>query len=345
LAALVGAACLIALLAGCGSSDSAATTGATGAAATSTQASADGGLTERTKATLILDFIPNAVHAGIYHALEAGYYDDANVDLKIVAPSGTSDGVKLVGADKAQFGIATGGFLGITLAGGGNQQGVMALLQRPVTGIMYLRKSGFTSPKDLEGKLVGRAGNVDPSFDTIVANAGGDPAKTKQVIVGFNGIASLESDKVAAFAGFWPTDVTQLEQDGFDAASWALSDNGGPDFPGLVLFTNREVEAENPALVRAFVDATVHGYEDTLADPEASLDDLLKQNPVLKRPYTKAVLDKYLPLFQGDAASFGEFSESVNKGLADWLVETRQIDEPFDPAAYATNEYLPSGGS
>ena len=38
-----------------------------------------------TKVTLILDFTPNAVHAGIYRALAAGYYRRENIDLQVIA--------------------------------------------------------------------------------------------------------------------------------------------------------------------------------------------------------------------------------------------------------------------
>ena len=39
------------------------------------------------EATLVLDFQPNAVHAGIYAALADGGYDDAGVDLTVREPS------------------------------------------------------------------------------------------------------------------------------------------------------------------------------------------------------------------------------------------------------------------
>ena len=41
-----------------------------------------GALAHPTKATLILDFTPNAVHAGIYRALAAGYYRRENIELE-----------------------------------------------------------------------------------------------------------------------------------------------------------------------------------------------------------------------------------------------------------------------
>jgi len=43
------------------------------------------------EATLVLDFTPNAVHAGIYAALREGDYQDAGVDLHVQAPSSSTD--------------------------------------------------------------------------------------------------------------------------------------------------------------------------------------------------------------------------------------------------------------
>ena len=56
-------------------------------------------------ATLVLDFQPNAVHAGIYSALAQGYYRDAGVDLDVQQPSASTDAPKLLEAGRAQFAI------------------------------------------------------------------------------------------------------------------------------------------------------------------------------------------------------------------------------------------------
>ena len=47
----------------------------------------DSSLTEPTGATLVLDFVPNAVHTGIYCALADGRYEDNNLELEIVEPT------------------------------------------------------------------------------------------------------------------------------------------------------------------------------------------------------------------------------------------------------------------
>src|SRR5689334_13342748 len=56
-------------------------------------------------ATLVLDFTPNAVHAGIYSALARGYDRAQGVRLHVVAPSATTDSIKLLETGRAKFAI------------------------------------------------------------------------------------------------------------------------------------------------------------------------------------------------------------------------------------------------
>ncbi len=56
---------------------------------------------------------------------------------------------------------------------------------------------------------------------------------------------------------------------GHPVSAFGLDQYGGPAYPGLVAFTTRGLIASDPQLVRDFVAATVHGYEDTLAEPRA----------------------------------------------------------------------------
>ena len=47
-------------------------------------------------ATLLLDFQPNAIHSGIYTAVNRGYDDALGVTLRVRAPSDSTDAVKLL---------------------------------------------------------------------------------------------------------------------------------------------------------------------------------------------------------------------------------------------------------
>ena len=53
-------------------------------------------------ATLLLDFTPNAIHAGIYSALARGFDEAEGVTLKVEQPSSSSDAVKLLKTEEAK---------------------------------------------------------------------------------------------------------------------------------------------------------------------------------------------------------------------------------------------------
>jgi putative hydroxymethylpyrimidine transport system substrate-binding protein len=297
-----------------------------------------------TSATLVLDFLPNAVHAGIYRAMAAGYYRQGNVDLQVIQPTSTADTLRLIDAGKADFGVADGADVAGQIDLGRDAQAVMALVQRPLGGLITLRKDGLSSPRQLEGKAVGLTGVPSDSavLDTEVRHAGGDPSRVRTVTIGFNGVQDLENGKIAAFTGYWPADGVQVQVDGLPITAFRLDDHGGPRYPGLVVFSTRKRIAADPPLARALVAATVRGYEDTLADPERSLQDLLSRNPSLQRPLAQASLQAYLPLFKGEAKSYGVLRSDRLGQLSAWLLRYRLIKRAISPSRYGTNAFVPS---
>jgi putative hydroxymethylpyrimidine transport system substrate-binding protein len=301
--------------------------------------------------TLILDFVPNAVHAGIYRALAAGYYRREQIDLRVVEPTSTQETLKLIDAGKAQFGLADGSDVAGLIDEGGDARAVMALVQRPLGGLIALASEHLTSPRQLQGKTVGITGVPSDTavLDTEVRHAGGDPAKVHVVTVGFNGSQALVAGRIAAFTGFIPDEGVTLQKSGHPITAFALDENGGPEYPGLVAFTTRRQIAANPALVRDFVAATVEGYEDTLRDPARSLDDLLRLNPSLPRGLTEASLDVYVPLFTGSDAGgsargvpFGTLQNANVAAMSAWMLQNHLIHAPISSRRYGTNSFLPA---
>jgi putative hydroxymethylpyrimidine transport system substrate-binding protein len=297
-----------------------------------------------TKATLILDFTPNAVHAGIYRALAAGYYSHENIDLRVVEPTSTQETLKLIDAGKAQFGLADGSDVASLIAGGGDAQAVMALVQQPLGGLIALASEHLRSPAGLAGKTVGITGVPSDLavLDTELRSAGVAPNRVHVVTVGFNGPQALLAGRIGAFTGFIPDEGVTLAASGHPVSAFGLAQYAGPSYPGLVAFTTRHLIASNPQLVRDFVAATVHGYEDTLADPARSLKELLAANPTLPAKLTQASLDVYLPLFADrERVPFGTLQGGNLAAMSKWMLGAGLIGAPISPARYGTNAFLP----
>jgi ABC-type nitrate/sulfonate/bicarbonate transport system substrate-binding protein len=307
--------------------------------------SGDSGTTtaETTDATLVLDFIPNAVHAGIYRAQAAGYYKDNGINLEIIQPTSTADTLRLIDAGKADIGIADGIDMAGQIDQGRGAKGVMAILQRPPGGLITLEADGIESPAGLEGKTVGVTGvpSDNAILDTIMADDGSSSDSVDVVTIGFNGVQALEAGRVAAFTGFIPADGVQVNEDGFPTKSFALDEFGGPSYPGLVAFSTEEKIANDPDLMKGFVEATIKGYQDTLADPEQSVDDLVSETQGVDKALATAQLDAYIPLM-GESDTYGQFSNAALEELSSFLVDNDLAKQPIAPDRYATNEF--SGG-
>jgi putative hydroxymethylpyrimidine transport system substrate-binding protein len=296
-----------------------------------------------TKATLILDFTPNAVHAGIYRALAAGYYRGKGIELSVVAPTSTQETLKLIDAGRAQFGLADGSDVAGLIDKGGDARAVMALAQGPLGGLIALASERLRSPGDLAGKAVGITGVPSDKavLETELRHAGVDPKRVTVVTVGFNGAQALLAGRIAAFTGFIPDDGVALSTGGHPITAFALDRNGGPAYPGLVAFTTRKLIASDPRLVKDFVAATVHGYEDTLADPARSLADLEAANPTLPRKLTAASLGAYLALFKGAGVPFGTLRATNVAAMSRWMLQAGLIGTPIAPTRYGTNRFIP----
>ena len=301
-------------------------------------------LAQTTKATLILDFLPNPVHIAIYQGLASGAYKAENIDLKIQTPTSTSDTLKLLAAKRADFGIVS--LLDFLSAYKQSQPitAVMALEQRPLGSLLALKQSGITRPKDLEGKLVGVTGVPSDlaAVKSMVADDGGDPAKVKTVTIGFNAVQNLVAGKVKAAVGFWNAEGVQLAEQQ-PTTVLKLDQFGAPPYPELVLFTRNETISANPALVCAFTKATVAGYQQAQANPDQALANLAKESQGLSLSAAKEQYEALKPIYQADAPVYGNLDTKVLADYLVWAGKAGVLDLSDDPAKFATSRFLPHG--
>ena len=291
----------------------------------------------------MLDFLPNAVHAGIYHALAAGYYDEQNLDLRIVTPTSTADTLRLIDAGKADIGLADSVDVFGQIDRGRDAQAILAITQRPLGGVITRRADGIVDPADLAGRRVGISGvpSDEVILDTILRDAGTDPQRVERVTIGFNGVRALQNGSVAGFVGYYPADATQARVSGTPTRVFAFDEHGGPRAPGLVAFSTRSRIAREPGVMRAFAEATTRGYQEVLASPPTGLAHLLAENRALRRPITAAQLRAYLPLFQADAPAFGVLPERRIASLSAFLARSGLTGRAAAPGRSATARFAP----
>jgi putative hydroxymethylpyrimidine transport system substrate-binding protein len=249
------------------------------------------------RATLVLDFTPNAVHTGIYAALRRGYFEEEGVELEVREPSASSDAPKLLEAGRTDFAILDIHDLGIAREKGLDVVPVAAIVQRPLASVIARADGPIRRPRDLEGHTIGVTGlpSDDAVVDSEVEADGGDPSKVTRVTIGFNAVASLAAGKVDAATGFWNAEAVSLRRQGIPVRVFKVDRYGAPRYPELVLCTSARTRLRENDLVSSLVGGMTRGYRATEDDPDSALDDLLAENPELDRAEQSAQLRTVLP--------------------------------------------------
>jgi putative hydroxymethylpyrimidine transport system substrate-binding protein len=216
--------------------------------------------------TLALDFMPNAVHAGVYTAAEQGLDFDHGVELEIRAPSGSTDSLKLLEAGRADIAIADIHDLGLARERGADLVGVGAIVQRPLAAVIA---HGVGRPRELEGRRVGVTGlpSDDAVLRAVVEHDGGHVGRVRKLTIGFAAVPSLASGRVAAVTAFWNAEGVALRRRGVETREFRVDDYGAPRYPELVLVVTRKTLEERRDVVQRTLAAIAAGTEHAVEDP------------------------------------------------------------------------------
>jgi putative hydroxymethylpyrimidine transport system substrate-binding protein len=329
LAALVAAAALGGLAAGCGDDDTSAPESAR-------------------SADVILDWYPNADHAGIYGAIEEGYFAEEGLDVRAVVPSDPAASLKQVGAGKAPFAISYEPEVLLARAAGVPVVAVGALVTHPLNSVIARDDRGISSPRDLEGKTVGIAGvpSDRPLLDAVVRHDGGDPAKVETRNVGFSLSPALAAGKVDAVIGaYWNIELVELERQGVGATAFRLEENGVPDYDELVVVTSDQVAEEQPELVESFLRGLRAGQDWAAADEAGAVAHLVAANEDLDPEVVEEQVDATAPLLSpGDEPTLG-VDPAEWAAFAEWMRGARLLEEPVAIDRVVTDRFVPEAPS
>jgi NitT/TauT family transport system substrate-binding protein len=253
------------------------------------------------KASLRLDWKGGGQHAPFYLAKERGYYKDEGIDLDIISGSGSSDVVKQVGSKAVEFGIADA----LVLVQAAEQRvpltAVAAYYQRTPIVVLSPRSKPVTDPRQLtQGvKLGSKKGSATFQGLTAFLAANDIPMdKVTLVDIGF-GVQPLLVKQVDAMMGFSMNEPIEAESAGMPVTVMAISDHG-VDAYGLMIVSNPELIAKNPALVKGFLKATAHGLSDTTKNPAAAVAAVTRAVSESDAARETKVLDRTLPYFQSE---------------------------------------------
>jgi len=298
--------------------------------------------------SLLLDYFPNADHAGIYAAEAGGHFAAAGLKVKIRQPADPAAPIKQVAAGRVDLAVSYEPEVLRARDEGLRVVAVGALVREPLTSIISLPRARIRSPKDLKGKRVGTAGIDYQSayLRTILLDAGVDPRTVKERNVGFNLSPALLTKKVDAVLGaFWNYEGTELRLKRRAPRIIRVNKAGVPPYNELVLVANEDALERDGKQIRAFLGALKRGTEDLQKSPGKGIEGLLKANrdldPRLQREVVKVTLPLFLPK---PGKPFGYQDPREWQEFTAWARENKIVRKIPDATGAFTNDLLPGSG-
>jgi putative hydroxymethylpyrimidine transport system substrate-binding protein len=305
-----------------------------------------GGKVERLE--LMLDFFPNADHAGIYAAQANGRFRDVGLDVKVRQPADPAAPIKQVAAGRVDLAISYEPEVLLARDQGLRVVSVGALVRAPLTSIISLPSAKVRKPADLEHKVVGTAGipYQHAYLQTILQHAGVDPDAVKERNVGFNFVSMLLTHKVDATLGaYWNYEGTQLRLKHKDPQIIRMEKAGVPTYDELVLVANEDALDRDSGRIRRFIGALARGTDDLRRSPKTAIEGLLDANKDLDRKLQRAVVGVTLPLFLPlRGRPYGYQDPGEWERFTQWMRQNGLLKKVASSNGAFTNKFLPGQG-
>jgi NitT/TauT family transport system substrate-binding protein len=249
------------------------------------------------KITFNLDWVPYGKHSGFYAAVEKGLYKAEGLDVNIVRGHGSSDTVKRIGANSAEFGHADAGNL---VAGRGNSDikvKMVAMIHHKSLFVMYaLKSSGIKTPADLPGRSIGSSvGNATRIMMPALAGImKWDINKVKWVdMQNSSQLPSVIAGRVDAtvtYATIGPSYFAAGKKAGKEVVE-ALFADYGLDLYSNGIITQESRLTKNPNQVKRFVRASLKGLAYGVEHPDEAMKTFIKKVPSVSATLARAHLN------------------------------------------------------
>ena len=250
---------------------------------------------QATKIKMVLNWKYQGPQAWFFMAQDKGYFKAEGLDVEIDQGEGSSAAIPKVASGAYQAGFGDVNAL-INLAATRPADAPVAvymIYNTPPFTIVVKKDSPIKTPKDLEGKTVGGPANdgalkLFPAFAKV--------AKIDASKVNITNMAPnlreqmLQRGQVDAIFGFTNTVYFSAKLIGInpekDLRFINYADYGMDLYSNAIVFS-RSFAKENPKAVAGFVRAVNRAINDSLANPEAAMDAVMKREPLLKRDVEK----------------------------------------------------------
>ena len=282
--------------------------------------------------SLALDWYPNSNHAGIYSAIDEGFFDEEGIKLSVYTPSDPTAIISSVASGRDDFGLSYHPDILQAQSAGLEIVSVLSISQHPLNSIMTLKKSSIKNPSDLRGKVIGYPGipSNKAMLETVLSSQNININDVETVDVGFELVKALVSGSVDAIIGaYWTHESIVMELQGYEIEIMRLEEWGVPDYYELILITNKSFLEENKSEVEKVVNSFKKGYEFSIKNPQESITSLISiaGEEIVEENVERAGVELLIPMWQSNNLPFGHQDISKWEETYEWMYQNNFLEK------------------
>jgi NitT/TauT family transport system substrate-binding protein len=252
-----------------------------------------------TPITLQLDWKANAQFAGPIVAKEAGWYQEAGLDVTIRPADENTDPVTEVVNHPGWIGVGEADILLVARTKGQPIKAFAAMFQSTPLVLMTLKSSGLKTFTDLRGKRIGLHSDSQKAIDVLLSFNHMTRGEVTIVEVPYNLDLFLQG-KVDAMQGYSVDEAVDLTLRGHPVNLVPMSENGYVAY-AEVLFANEKFLESDPNTIATFLSVTNRGWEHAVHEPDQTARMIVTKYLAGADPaYQEASLRAIAPLLNSE---------------------------------------------
>lgn len=285
------------------------------------------------KFSVLLDWYVNPDHGPLYVAKAQGYFNEAGLDVELIAPANPNDPPKLVAAKKADVAISYQPQLHLHVDQGLPLVRIGTLVATPLNCIVVLAESDITKISDMKNRKIGYsvAGFEDALLASVLEAHGLSIDDVTLVNVNFSLSPALMSEQVDAVIGAYRNfEINQMDIHGVPGRAFYIEEEGIPTYDELIVVAHRE-SVSDPRM-RKFIDALERAVQFMINHPQQAWNDFIAHDKQLDDELNRRAWRDTLPRF---ALRPGALDENRYRRFAEFLLERDLIKQIPDLHEYA----------